>query len=278
MIENNLLVKSFKDFWTKPILKIAFVPFILSMIVMYALFFWAADAGLDAFQETYVQIEQQEQTIAPDGTSHTQSQSVELEGGDAILSFLLKHSITSWLLSFIVYTLGSFFVLLLSIIVALFIIGFLTPHILAVIRDRHYSECQIEGFDHIGPMLLFFVKTFAIMILLLIVLMPFYFIPLLNIIAFNLPFYYLFHKLLVYDVASTICTKEEYKKIMYFKGNAIRMKTLMLYIASLVPFVALFGSVFFVIYLGHTFFTEVLKLRHEKEVASTSLSEALSEA
>ena len=270
MIANNLLAKSFKDFWTRPILKIAFVPFFLTMIVLYALFFWAADAGLDALQETHLQMEQHSVTVAPDGTTHTQQESVELEGGEAVLAFLLKHSVTSWLISFIVYTLGSFFVLLLSLIVALFIIGFLTPHILEVIRGRHYEGVEILGFGNIGTVLLFFLKTFAVMLLLLIVLMPLYFIPLLGIVAFNLPFYYLFHKMLTYDIASTLCTKEEYKRIMYFRGSAIRMKTLMLYLLSLVPFVALFGSVFFVIYLGHTFFVEVLKLRHEAVAAPTA--------
>ena len=265
MLQNTLLAKSLKDFMSPPILKIAFLPFFVTMIVMYALFFWAAGAGLDALQETRLQMEQQAVTVNPDGTTHTQSSSVELEGGEAVLAFLLKHSITSWLLSFVVYTLGSFFVLLFSIIVALFIIGFLTPHILAIVRDRHYEGCAIKGFDHVGAMLLFFLKTFLIMLLLLIVLMPLYFIPLVNVVAFNLPFYYLFHKLMVYDVASTVCTKEEYKQIMYFKGTAIRMKTLMLYLISLVPFAALFGSVFYVIYLGHTFFTEALTLRHKEQ-------------
>ena len=264
MIQNSLLAKSFKDFMSPPILKVAFLPFFICMIVMYTLFFWAADAGLDALQETRVQMEQHSMVVDPDGTTHTKSDAVELEGGEAILAFLLKHSVTSWLISFVVYTLGSFFVLLFSIIAALFIIGFLTPHILSIIRDRHYEECRIEGFDHIGAMLLFFLKSFAIMVLLLVVLMPLYFIPLVNVVAFNMPFYYLFHKLLVYDVASTICTKEEYKRIMYFQGTAIRMKTLMLYLLSLVPLAALFGSVFYVVYLGHIFFTEVLKLRHEQ--------------
>ncbi|MDX1295095.1 MAG: hypothetical protein R3302_02440, partial [Sulfurimonadaceae bacterium] len=100
MIHNTLLAKSTKDFMTKPILKLAFVPFFLTMIIMYALFFWAADAGLDALQDSYVQMEQQSVTVEPDGSTHTQSDSVELEGGEAIIAFLLKHSVTSWLLSF----------------------------------------------------------------------------------------------------------------------------------------------------------------------------------
>jgi hypothetical protein len=263
MIENNLLIRSVKDFFTGEILKLALVPFIATMVVMYALFFWLADAGLDSLQESYVQIEQQEQHVAPDGSVQTRHESVELEGGEAILAFLLKHTVTSWLLSFIIYSLGMFFVLLLSIVVALFITGFLTPKVLAIIRDRHYEDVDIEGFDHIGSMILFFVKTFAVMVLLLILLMPLYFIPLINVVAFNLPFYYLFHKMLTYDVASTVCSKEEYRQIMYFRGSTIRFKTLMLYLASLVPFVALFGTIFFVVYLGHTFFSEALVLRHK---------------
>lgn len=262
MIHDTLLAKSVKDFWTRPVLKVALVPLLLTMVVMYALFFWAADAGLDALKDSYVQMEQQTTVVTPEGTTHTQSESVVLEGGEAFLAFLLKHSVTSWLLSFIVYTLGSFFVLLLSLIVTLFIIGFLTPHVLAIVRDRHYRECHIEGFGHVASVLFYFLKTLGVMLLLLIVLMPFYFLPVVNLVAFNLPFYYLFHKLLVYDVASTVCTKEEYLHIMYHKGTSIRMKTLMLYLVSLIPFTALLGSVFFVVYLGHIFFSETVKLRH----------------
>jgi len=99
------------------------------------------------------------------------------------------------------------------------------------------------------------------MVLLFFLLIPFYFVPLLNIVAINIPLYYFFHKMLTFDVSSTICTKDEAKHISFFNKNNIRLKTLLLYLISLVPFAIFFGAIFFVIYLGHTYFLETKKIR-----------------
>jgi hypothetical protein len=94
-------------------------------------------------------------------------------------------------------------------------------------------------------------------------LIPFYFIPLLNVVAINLPFYYFFHRLLNFDVGSTICSKEDYKKIMFYKGNSIRLKTFVMFLVTMIPFTALFAMVFFVVYLGHVYFNELDTMRLE---------------
>ncbi len=99
------------------------------------------------------------------------------------------------------------------------------------------------------------------MILLFILLIPFYFIPLVNIVAINIPLYYFFHKMLTFDVSSSICTKEEAKQIAFFNAKNLRVKTALLYLLSLVPFAIFFGAIFFIIYLGHTYFLEVKKIR-----------------
>jgi len=88
-----------------------------------------------------------------------------------------------------------------------------------------------------------------------------YFIPFVNILAFNLPLYYFFHKMITYDVSSTFCTAEEAKQVKYFAKNSIRIKTLLLYLISLIPFAIFFGAVFYVIYIGNTYFEEVKKIR-----------------
>jgi hypothetical protein len=67
--------------------------------------------------------------------------------------------------------------------------------------------------------------------------------------------------MLTFDVSSNISTKEEDKQISFFSANSLRIKTLALYLLSLVPFAIFFGAVFYVIYLGHTYFTEVKKIR-----------------
>ncbi len=259
MSETNLFLLSIKDFTTPKMLKMVILPFIITILVMYTLFFIAADLGLDALQQSTLQIESS-QTINHDGVEHTENFSGEFTGS-SIVEFLLKHTITSWLLTFLIYTVGSFLVLLVSVVVALAVIGFLTPPILRELKERHYSEVELIGFDGMSMVIWNFFKSFFIMILLFLLLMPLYFVPLLNIVALNLPFYYFFHKLLTYDVASTLCTKEEYFKIMHFKGNSMRFKTFLLYLISLIPFAVLFATVFFVIYIGHSFFKEVILLR-----------------
>lgn len=97
--------------------------------------------------------------------------------------------------------------------------------------------------------------------ILYIVLIPIYFIPLLNIIAFNLPAYYFFHKMLVYDVGSEINTKKEFVQIKAIVSNQIRLRTLGMYALTLIPFVGIFFPILFVIYLTHIFINESLELR-----------------
>lgn len=259
MNQENLLTLSIKDFFSSKMLKFTLMPFIISMIIMYALFFVFASAGLDALGTLDVQ---SSQTTIENGIPHTDTLAAQLEG-TAIIQFLMSHAITSWIASFLVYAIGGFFTLFLSIIVAVVVIGFLTPYILQELQQRHYPEVELIGHSNIFSALLLLLKWVLVMLLLFILFVPLYFIPLLNIIAFNFPLYYFFHKAMTYDIASTICTKEEAHMIKFRSGNEIRLKTLGLYLLSLVPFAILFGAVFYVIYLGNTYFVELKKIRSE---------------
>ena len=80
------------------------------------------------------------------------------------------------------------------------------------------------------------VKSSIMMIVLFLVLIPVYFVPVLNIIAFALPLYYFFHKLLNFDVSSTILTKEQYKIIYAKKEILLDLELLFLYFISMIPF------------------------------------------
>jgi hypothetical protein len=148
------------------------------------------------------------------------------------------------------------------------VIGFLTPVVLKELQRRHYKDVEMIGYSNAASSMLLVVKWTFAMIGLFIVLIPFYFIPVLNIIAFNLPLYYFFHKMLTFDVSSNISTKEEFKKIMYMNKNTMRLKTLLLYLISLVPFAIFFGAIFYVIYLGNSYFLEVRKIRLESQNVS----------
>lgn len=269
MLKRNLLLLSIHDFFTREIMKIAFFPFLLTLIVLYILFFVGADMGFEQLQHSTLHVEQSQTTIT-DGVPHTEQFSETAEGS-GIMDFLLKYSLTSWLISFLLYTVGSLFVLLLSIVISLTIIGFLTPAILKVVQRRHYPDVEMIGHGNIATIGWHFLKSLFVMSLLLFLLIPFYFIPIVNIVAINLPFYYFFHRLMVFDVVSTIMTKDEYARIHIADANTIRLKTLVLYLVSLIPFAILFANAFYVIYLGHDLFVRLRALRPPIEVDTSAI-------
>ncbi len=237
----SLLHVSLKDFFTFEVLKLALVPLLLTMFVLYLLFFSTADSLITQLQQ--VELEVQSQSM------HEPSPSDE-----GILAWLLKYSLTSWIAGFLLYTVGIIVVMYLSIFTTLFIIGFMTPLIVGIVHRRHYPQQQLHGFGSITTVLWHFIKTLIVMLVLLLILMPLYFVPLLGLLVLHLPFYYFFHRLLNYDVASTICSKAEYEQLMRTRGSAVRLHTFWMYLATMIPFIALFAMLFFVLFLSHFYF------------------------
>ena len=257
--ENSTLLLSIKDLLTPKMLQYSLLPFLVSVVVIYSLFFVLAGIGLDSFGSMDVA---SSSTTIENGVPHTDSFTATLQG-TALIKFLMSSAMTSWIATFLVYTLGTLLALYFSIFIALLIIGFLTPVILKEIQQRHYQDVAMIGHSNILESLFLLVKWTLTMLLLFILFVPLYFIPLLGVVAFNLPLYYFFHKVITHDIASNICTKEEAMKIKFFHATALRLKTLALYLLALIPFVIFFASVFYVIYLGHSYFIETQKLRDE---------------
>lgn len=255
MKELNIIKKSIKDYFTSDILKILIYPLLGSLVVLYVSFFILADFTLDSLEQSTIQI-QQHQTTIENGVVNTE-QTHETYTGSGIVDFLLKHTITSWIVGFLVYTIGFFAIGYLSIFISVFIVGLLTPKILSIIQKRHYSDIPLEGFGNISNSLWKLLKSIIVMIVLFLLLIPLYFIPLINIIAINLPFFYFFHKMLHFDVGSTILNQEKFSFIYYTNRYPMRYRSLLLYVVSLVPFAAFFISVFYIVYLGHGYFDAI---------------------
>ena len=260
MNEFTIISTSLEDFFTKPIIKIALYPLIITMFILYMMFFTAADIGINSLENQVIHVESSQTSVDSNGVVNS-SESSETYVGQGIVDFLLKYSLTSWLASFLIYTMGSIIVMMFSVFISLLIIGFLTPMILTVIQKRHYPTLEFKGYGSLYSVAYVSIKSIMVMIFLFIVLIPFYFIPLFNIIAFNLPLYYLFHKLLNFDVISTVMTKEEsyYLKAKY--SGLFRIRTLLLYFISMIPFITLFSTVFYIVYLGHGYMSKLEELR-----------------
>ncbi|MDF1875680.1 EI24 domain-containing protein [Sulfurimonas sp. SAG-AH-194-I05] len=259
----NLLALSLQDFFSAQMLKYAFLPFIISMIIMYILFFTLAGVGLDALTSLGSLDVQTSQTSIENGIPHTETLQAKLEGM-AIIQFLMTHAITSWIATFLIFAIGGFVTLYISIIVAILVIGFLTPYVLKELHLRHYEDLEMLGYSNIFTALGSVLKWAFIMLLLFFLMIPLYFIPVVNIIAFNFPLYYFFHKVMTYDIATNMCTKEEDYIMKYKFGGELRFKTLLLYLISLIPFAIFFGAIFYVIYLGNTYFLRMRVIRKER--------------
>ena len=269
MNEVELFVKSLKDFFTKPILKLTLYPFFITLFVMYATFFVVAHLGLDDFHNHILQVQQQQQLIQ-NGEVISSEISNETYFGKDVIEFLLQYSITSWIVGFLVYTLGTIFVMFFALFITLIVVGFLTPVILRVIQKKHYPTLEFKGYGTIFNTFWILVKSFFMMVLLFIVLIPFYFIPVLNILIINIPLYYFFYKLLNFDITSTIMSKEEEAVIKVKNGNAFHVKTTILYLLSMIPFLVLFSTVFYVVYLGHGYLSQLQKLRENGKEQPTA--------
>lgn len=251
--EIALLFKSIKTYFTKDMLKIMVLPLIISFVFFYVAFFVFAAGAMDHFEDYQLQIQEQ-QTNIENGIINEDSTTTTVTGS-SIVDYLLKHTFTSWIFGILFYSIGIIAMGYIAIFSSLIIIGFLTPKILALIHKKHYPELELEaGYGNLMNTLYVFVKSFFIMIILFIVLIPLYFIPLFNIIIMFVPFYYFFHKMLNFDVTSTIMSKEQYAVIYTQKKDNIRLKTFLLYTISLIPFVAFFIAIFYIIYLGFTYF------------------------
>ncbi len=260
--ETDLITLSVKDFFSPRMLKYSLMPFVLTMIVLYVIFFSVAGYGVDQIGAMHIE---STQTTIENGIPHTETLNAQLQG-NTLVNFLMSYALTSWIVSFLVYAIGGFLVLYLSIFVALIVLGFLTPYVLKEIQSKHYPDIQIIGHSNMLLGITLMLKWTFVMLLLFLVFIPLYFIPIVNLVALNYPLYYFFHKTITYDISSTLCSAEENKKIEFFNGNKIKFRTLALYLISLVPFAIFFGAIFYVIYLGHTYFIELRKIHHSDSV------------
>lgn len=246
MIKTALIQKSLADFLSPRFLGFSAVPFVVTFLLFSYLY---VDFGADAISSFRQSIDS---GVVPflDPEAHP------------ILTYILTIGIFKWLFSLFFYLVGAVAVILLSVVIAVAVIGFFTPIIVKSIRKKHYPEFVINNKDFTTAYTIWhFVKTFLIFALLFVIALPFLFIPAVNFIAINIPFYYLFHNFLVLDVGSSINSKEEFKAVTKKYKLQLRSTTLTLFGFSLIPLVGMLFQVLFVIILAHQFFTRTTELR-----------------
>ncbi len=261
----NIWSLSVRDYFTKKMLAFSFAPFIVTLMLFMIFLSPLYHVLMDSENSSTIQIETTK-TSFQDGTKTTENTHILYDGDSAFLDFIFNNSVVSWIVATFSLFLLAMLMFVLAMITAIVVIGFLTPSIMKELHKRHYSSLTLESHGNILGSMFHSLKYVMITFILLIVLFPLYFIPFVNILAINLPFYYLFHKFYLMDVGGTAMSKEEFKKMMFFHGNQVRINTFLLYLLSMVPFAVLFTPVFNVLVLGHTVFQN--KLLQQQELLS----------
>ncbi|MFV0481276.1 MAG: EI24 domain-containing protein, partial [Campylobacteraceae bacterium] len=235
--------KSLKDFLSGKFLTLSFAPLLAAAIVLSILMVLGVKELLDLIQ-TFID---------------TNSIDPVFKEEYPWLVKILSYGFVHWIISAIFFTFGSLLVVVFSIVIAVLVLGFLTPTVVKTLHQKYYSHLPLPKETlSVSKTLLITLFIFLKFIGLLLICIPFMFIPLVNIIAFNAPFYYLFHKLMVFDVASNIFDESSYKKaIEPFKMQLIVI-TFCFFILALIPVLGLFLQLFFAIYLTHYIFLKVL--------------------
>ncbi|HBK6296550.1 EI24 domain-containing protein [Campylobacter jejuni] len=232
----DILKLAIKDFFSFKFLKFALIPLIFSLIFMLFLGALGFSALLDYFNSLF---------------------SV---GEDSFWAWFYALHFVQILITIISFLFSGFIVVFASVFLALFITSFLTPFIAKEINQKYYhydNINEVSTLKTIFEIFKIFIKFIGIFLLCTLAL----FLPFINIFVYYLAFYYLFHKLLMIDITSTILDKESFKNFhSNFSPLEFKFSTLCFYLLSSVPLLGLFLQVFFVIFLTHLGYRRILKL------------------
>ena len=280
MKKKNLFNLSLKDFFTPYFLSLALLPLVITLVILFAVLGYGMQVLNDKINTVHIEKTTTEYSTA----TQTRSQSsvnitfddnqtatslldinpialFESLQSSQVLASMLQNKYLGWIIEKLVFLIASYFILILAVIIAVIVVGFFTPLVIKKLKSRHYPPFEIKGHGSFFAVLWHTVKSLLIMVVLYIILIPLYFIPFVNIIAFNLPAYYFFHKMLVFDVGSSMNSEKEYLQIKAIVGSQIRLRTFLMYLLTLIPFVGIFFPLLFVIYLAHIFMNETIELR-----------------
>ncbi len=233
----RILRLAIKDFFTLQFLKFALIPLVFSFILMVFLAVFGFSALLNYFNSLF---------------------SV---GEDSFWAWFYALHFVQILITLISVLFSGFVIIFASVFLALFITSFLTPFIAKEINQKYYhynNTNEVSTLKTIFEIFKIFIKFIGILLLCTLAL----FLPFINIFVYYLAFYYLFHKLLMIDITSTILDKESFKNFHSdFSPLEFKFSTLCFYLLSSVPLLGLFLQVFFVIFLTHLAYQKILKLK-----------------
>ncbi|GAA8406112.1 EI24 domain-containing protein [Helicobacter pylori] len=230
----SIFKKSFNDFLSARMLLINLGPILLSLAFFGAVFHYNGESVVNYCQALLPQ--------SLNDYSHSQG---------------FFSGVFVWVFKALVYFLIFWIAILLSLVINVFASIFYTPLVVSYLHQKYYPHVVLEEFGSILFSIKYFLKALILMLVLLALLTPFYFIPLIGVfgVFFSIIAHFLFFKnTMSLDIASMIFNHQSYQNLLKQHRLKHYRFSFFCYLFSLIPFFNFFATLLQTLMLTHYFF------------------------
>lgn len=230
----SIFKKSFNDFLSARMLLINLSPILLSLAFFGAVFYYNGENVVNYCQ-----------TLLPQSLSDYSHSQGFFSG------------VFVWVFKALVYFLIFWIVILLSLVINVFVSIFYTPLVVSYLHQKYYPHVVLEDFGSILFSIKYFLKVLILMLVLLALLTPFYFIPFIGVFGVFLsiiPHFLFFKNTMSLDIASAIFNHQSYQNLLKQHRLKHYRFSFFCYLFSLIPFFNFFATLLQTLMLTHYFF------------------------
>ncbi|MGN8383701.1 EI24 domain-containing protein [Helicobacter pylori] len=230
----SIFKKSFNDFLSTRMLLINLGPILLSLAFFGAVFHYNGESVVNYCQ-----------TLLPQSLN------------DYAHSQGFFAGVFAWVFKALVYFLIFWIAILLSLVINVFASIFYTPLVVSYLHQKYYPHVVLEEFGSILFSIKYFLKALILMLVLLALLTPFYFIPFIGVfgVFFSIIAHFLFFKnTMSLDIASMIFNHQSYQNLLKQHQLKHYRFSFFCYLFSLIPFFNFFATLLQTLMLTHYFF------------------------
>ncbi|WQS53179.1 EI24 domain-containing protein [Helicobacter pylori] len=230
----SIFKKSFNDFLSARMLLINLGPILLSLAFFGAIFYYNGESVVNYCQALLPQ--------SLNDYAHSQG---------------FFSGVFVWVFKALVYFLIFWIAILLSLIINVFASIFYTPLVVSYLHQKYYPHVVLEEFGSILFSIKYFLKALILMLVLLALLTPFYFIPFIGVfgVFFSIiPHFLFFKNTMSLDIASMIFNHQSYQNLLKQHRLKHYRFSFFCYLFSLIPFFNFFATLLQTLMLTHYFF------------------------
>ncbi len=241
--KTNIFALALGDTFSPRVLLVSLLSFVLTLVVFIGAI-WLLFGGVGALSAWIAQ------------SLQSFEGSVEQSWFLSMISLLF---ITKTIVAILFFFTSAMVVYYLFLMVYSVIVGLFAGYFIKEIGSLYYPSVAFRGIGLLSYVWIV-LKTLLLTTLMFLLLSPLVFIPLFNVVLL-VPVFYLFHKLLVLDVASMINSTEEYKALKKEYAGQMRGISLICFALTVIPFLGVVIYPYYVIVMSHFLFRKTEDLR-----------------